>query len=258
VTQLQSELLNKDREIEESEEKHLAEIKVYKQKVKHLLYEYQNNLTRIQTDAEKTLDHSQEENNQVVDGLKKQIRTLKLELKELELSHQEVIKNIKLKHDQDVIKLRSDFDLRCKELYAKYAYNTKALREDMELRRKNEIHELEERKNSQINALMKNHEKAFAEIKNYYNDITLNNLALINSLKEQVEGMKKKEERTERLMNEINAENKTLKKPLDDAKTETEELKRKLKNYEKDQMALKNTKSRLKVYHYCWISGFNR
>lgn len=57
------------------------------------------------------------------------------------------------------------------------------LREEMELRRKTEIHEIEERKNSQINALMKNHEKAFSDIKNYYNDITLNNLALINSLK---------------------------------------------------------------------------
>lgn len=30
---------------------------------------------------------------------------------------------------------------------------------------------------------MRNHEKAFSDIKNYYNDITLNNLALINSLK---------------------------------------------------------------------------
>ena len=42
-----------------------------------------------------------------------------------------------------------------------------------------------QRKNGQINALMKNHEKAFSDIKNYYNDITLNNLALINSLKVQ-------------------------------------------------------------------------
>lgn len=42
---------------------------------------------------------------------------------------------------------------------------------------------LMQRKNRQINALMKNHEKAFSDIKNYYNDITLNNLALINSLK---------------------------------------------------------------------------
>jgi len=30
---------------------------------------------------------------------------------------------------------------------------------------------------------MKNHEKAFGDIKNYYNDITANNLALINALK---------------------------------------------------------------------------
>ena len=59
----------------------------------------------------------------------------------------------------------------------------KVLREELELRRKTEIHEIEERKNGQINTLMKNHEKAFSDIKNYYNDITLNNLALINLLK---------------------------------------------------------------------------
>ena len=61
---------------------------------------------------------------------------------------------------------------------------------------------------------MKNHEKAFSDIKNYYNDITLNNLALINTLKEQVEEMKKKEERLEKQMNEITAENKKLTEPL--------------------------------------------
>ena len=59
----------------------------------------------------------------------------------------------------------------------------RSLRDELDLRRKTEIHEIEERKNSQINTLMKNHEKAFSDIKNYYNDITLNNLALINTLK---------------------------------------------------------------------------
>ena len=56
------------------------------------------------------------------------------------------------------------------------------LREDLELRRKVEILEIEERKNNHINELMKKHEKAFGEIKNYYNDITHNNLDLIRSL----------------------------------------------------------------------------
>jgi hypothetical protein len=57
------------------------------------------------------------------------------------------------------------------------------LRDELEIRRKTEIHEIEERKNQQINTLMRNHEKAFSDIKNYYNDITLNNLSLINTLK---------------------------------------------------------------------------
>ena len=56
----------------------------------------------------------------------------------------------------------------------------------MELRRKTEIHEIEERKNQQINDLLRSHEKAFSDIKNYYNDITLNNLNLINTLKVSV------------------------------------------------------------------------
>lgn len=42
---------------------------------------------------------------------------------------------------------------------------------------------MEERKNNQITDLSKHHEKVFNEMKNYYNDITLNNLALISSLK---------------------------------------------------------------------------
>lgn len=41
--------------------------------------------------------------------------------------------------------------------------------------------QVEERKNSHINALMKQHEAAFAEVKNYYNDITANNLDLIKA-----------------------------------------------------------------------------
>ncbi len=42
---------NKDREMEEVDEKHAVEIKVYKQKVKHLLYEQQNQITELRTDS---------------------------------------------------------------------------------------------------------------------------------------------------------------------------------------------------------------
>jgi hypothetical protein len=244
---LKSQLLNKDREIEEQEEKHQVEIKVYKQKVKHLLYEYQNNISHLQADSENAISLKQEEHRNQEAQLKKDKRSLKIELKEFELSHQDIIKNLIQKNDQEISKIRSDFERRAKELHSKYDKRMKGVREDLDLRRKNEIHEIEERKNSQINALMKNHDKAFTEIKNYYNDITLNNLALINSLKEQVEEMKKKEERSEKAMIDITAENKRLSEPLQLALSECESLKRELTHYKKDKASLQNTKARLKV-----------
>ncbi|KAL7748350.1 hypothetical protein RI367_006311 [Sorochytrium milnesiophthora] len=247
LSETRAELLNKDRDLEEQEEKHQVEIKVYKQKVKHLLYEYQNNIAHLQTDHEQALTLSVSENDQQQQSLRKDKRSLKLELKELELSHEDIIRNMRHLHDTELSKMRAEFERRSRELYAKYEKKMKTIRDDLELRRKNEIHEIEERKNGQINALMKNHEKAFAEIKNYYNDITLNNLALINSLKEQVEEMKKKEERNEKYMADITAENKRLSEPLQLARAEGEQLRRQLTNYEKDKMSLRNAKARLKV-----------
>ena len=55
------ELRNKDREIEETEERHQVEIKVYKQKVKHLLYEHQNNITQLKADGITTLKLEQQD-----------------------------------------------------------------------------------------------------------------------------------------------------------------------------------------------------
>lgn len=121
----------------------------------------------------------------------------------------------------------------------------KILRDDLELRRKQEIHEIEERKNTHINELMKKHEKAFADIKTYYNDITHNNLDLIKTLKEDVAEMKKKEAQNEKLMYEIAQENKRLSEPLTKALKEVELLRSQLGQYEKDKTSLAQTKARL-------------
>eukprot|EP00112_Aurelia_sp_Birch-Aquarium-sp1_P000082 Seg1005.10 transcript_id=Seg1005.10/GoldUCD/mRNA.D3Y31 product="Dynein regulatory complex subunit 4" protein_id=Seg1005.10/GoldUCD/D3Y31 len=242
-----AELRNKEREMEEAEERHQVEIKVYKQKVKHLLYEHQNNITELKAESAVALKLAQDEHRGNEQGLGKDKRSLKVELKEQELAHEDIIKNLKRGKDEDITQLRDDFERQAKEIEAKYEKKMRALREELELRRKTEIHEIEERKNSQINTLMKNHEKAFSDIKNYYNDITLNNLALINSLKEQVEEMKRKEERMEKQMNEIMAENRRLTEPLQRAREEVQELQRELANYHKDKASLASAKARLKV-----------
>jgi hypothetical protein len=68
----------------------------------------------------------------------------------------------------------------------KYESRLQRLKEELELKLKVEIHELEERKNLHINELMNNHEKAFTELKKYYNSITQENLNLIKDQKAEI------------------------------------------------------------------------
>ena len=82
-------------------------------------------------------------------------------------------------HNKQLSSLKLAFAGQLKDLENKYETKVKELREDLELRRKVEIHEIEERKNQHRNDLTKSHEEAFKSLKSYYNSITKNNLQLI-------------------------------------------------------------------------------
>lgn len=105
--------------------------------------------------------------------------------------------------------------------------------------------EVEERKSRQISDLMENHQRDFGELKNYYNDITLNNLALIASLKEQIDLQVDQIARVNKHLNDVTAENKKLTQPLEIAQSEARDLKRMMQNYDKDKLSLHNTKTLL-------------
>merc|ERR1711988_998127 len=123
-----SELRNKDREMEEMEERHQVEIKVYKQKVKHLLFEHQNNIATLKSEGERALKLQQDERRQREAELKKDKRSLKLELKELELAHEDVIRELKQEHDKNITKLRQEYERNVKELQQKYEKKMRVLR----------------------------------------------------------------------------------------------------------------------------------
>jgi hypothetical protein len=90
-----AELRNKDREMEDAEERHQVEIKVMKQKVKHLLYEHQNNLAQLKSEAQLESKVSEEHNEDSKLELRKEKRNLKISMKEQELAHEDVIRNLK-------------------------------------------------------------------------------------------------------------------------------------------------------------------
>ena len=101
--------------------------------------------------------------------------------------------------------------------------------------------------NAHIKRLRKDHESEFADIKNYYNDITHNNLDLIKALKDEVAEMKKREMHEEQRMNEIYHENRRMSEPLRKAQKDVEHLMSELDKFKKEKDDLRKTKARLLV-----------
>ncbi|XP_011058016.1 PREDICTED: growth arrest-specific protein 8 [Acromyrmex echinatior] len=236
---------NKEREKEELVENHEAELKLYKQKVKHLMYEHQTNLSETKAEHLVSLKLAQDDHIVQENELIKDKTNLKKVQKEQELAYMNEIRALKAHNSEEMNNMIKKFESEAVELEQKYEQKLTSQYESLILKHRMEITEVEERKNAQIANLIKNHENAFTEMKNYYNDITLNNLSLIKSMKEQMEMMRNNEERMKKQQRELTIENKKYLIDLKALQETITELNRQLANYEKDKQCLVNTKRRL-------------
>lgn len=87
---------NKEREKEELAEKHEAELKLYKQKVKHLMYEHQSNLSENKAEHLVALKLAQDDHNAQENELVRDKVELKKLQKEQELAQIGLIRSLKL------------------------------------------------------------------------------------------------------------------------------------------------------------------
>ena len=128
----------------------------------------------------------------------------------------------------------------------KYDKKIKTLREDMETKRKEDIAVIERRKDEHVEALRELHDKAFSDIKDYYNEITSSNLEKIKTYKEDTHSRQKTEARAERSMFDIPQTNKRLTEPLTKARNQKKQLEMELAHYARDKAALKTAKQELR------------
>ncbi|XP_026813533.1 dynein regulatory complex subunit 4-like [Rhopalosiphum maidis] len=239
-------LRNKDREIEDIEEKHQDEIKVYKQKLKLLMYEQHVHLSEVQAENMVSLKIANDEHVNEEEELIKENDALKQEIVEINLRHIEEINNIRLEHARVMRELKDRFISDCQVIEGKYQKRMEDLRNRMDLKNKVEVAETEARKNKRIAEIIEDHNNAFNNLKEHYNDITVNNLTLIGSLKEKLLELKEDQQRAEMDLKEVTKENESLKGPLKEAQINVEELTQKMSNYLKDKQRLMVLTKRLK------------
>jgi hypothetical protein len=115
---------------------------------------------------------------------------------------------------KEIEELKEDLELQKCDLITQYEAKLAILEDELDLRMKVEIHEIEERKNEHINELMHNHEQAFTEMKQYQNDITRENLELIKQHRDQLKEKKEATVTAENMLQTLKATIDELQKPL--------------------------------------------
>lgn len=241
-------LLNADQDLEDMENRHQVEMKVYKQKVRHLMYEHKMQVQEIRLESDRALQQATQQHQERMEKLLKSKQQHHKDIQTAVQSHEGAISEARDSHEYMInTTKKQNHEKEMNRLQNSYESKLNLLRSELELRRRAEIHEIEERKNEHINELIKLHDRKFTDMKTYYNQITTNNLDLIKSLKEEIANMKKNDEHNETLMYDIEKENHNLSEPLELAKKEVAELQQQLNNYEKDKLSLTNTRSRLRA-----------
>lgn len=238
---------NKLRQKQDLEEKHAFELKVYKQKVKHLLHEQRSHMTDVRYDNEAALKLLSDEQRDRQYELNLNLRSIKVVRKEMELAQYDLIKSIKTEQEKKVMALRQEFERKQEDLKKNYEKKFKTVREMCDERRKEDIARIESKKTKHIQTLMAKHKAEFEKIKGYYRDTSHGNLDLIKTLKEEVGDMKKKEQGVQKEVSDISRLNKKLTKPLKKNRELLEDLKRKLEVYQKDLIKLADSKEQLVV-----------
>ncbi|MBN3300971.1 DRC4 protein, partial [Amia calva] len=168
----------KNSELRNKNQEHEVEIK----KMKDLLHKEQNSISELKVEGVLAVKQMQDQSwkeSQLHDKL----LSLKEENRQLEVDNETLVKTLKLEHDEEITKLHNYYDRQEQEIEGQNKKMMQRLREQLDLRRKTEIQEINEQKENQMNALMKNHVTAFHDIKNHFNDI-------IMKLNEQIEAMK--------------------------------------------------------------------
>ena len=102
---------------------------------------------------------SQDDHTEGERELKKDERSLKVKLKEMEVAHEDYRRALQQEQDQKVTELRLDYERRAREMHQLYDERMKVLRARLENKRREDTDRIQDRKKRHIKSLMESHKK---------------------------------------------------------------------------------------------------
>uniref|UniRef100_A0A3P8SZ37 Dynein regulatory complex subunit 4 n=1 Tax=Amphiprion percula TaxID=161767 RepID=A0A3P8SZ37_AMPPE len=163
LAEVKAELKNLEKEIEEDEGRHRVEIKVYKQKMKHLLCEHQNKIGELKAGVLVSTEMMQKEQEELETELHKKIKAIMVDIQELD--NDNLIRELELKHDAEMTTIRNKWEKNLMEITANNEKKMQLLRQELDYMKKNSTSEQEHMWNSYIAALKEYHNQVFSDAK---------------------------------------------------------------------------------------------
>jgi hypothetical protein len=210
----QADLRNKEREMQDLDEKHQIEIKVYKQRVKHLMFQNLDQLTELKKEAEITLKNVEDEHRIDARELKADIRALNVSMKEQEVRQGEYVRALKKANNKKKTAIRQEHERIANEIKMKYTHKMLLLRKEMEDKRKAMIMQIEAKKDTAIQDLISRHGQNYTKIKGYYQEITNTNLDVIKQMKDELAEVRRDDQQKYKDLIEQKKINSRMSEPL--------------------------------------------
>lgn len=151
-----------------------------------------------------------------------------------------------MEHDRSITETRKEFDRRARDMQQRCETHMKTMRDEKEQQRKLRIQKIEEGQSAKMQQVKQKNQKDHLEIKNYYTEIKNSNLDLVKRLKEEHQGIKKREVDDARKMHDLVQRNSKLKEPLQKANQDVERLEAEVLAYDEDKRRLTTVKEKIK------------
>mmetsp|Transcript_11500 Transcript_11500/g.12632 ORF Transcript_11500/g.12632 Transcript_11500/m.12632 type:complete len:471 (+) Transcript_11500:43-1455(+) len=233
---------NKDRELQDKHESHQIELKTHKQRVKHLLFQNQDQVVDLKKAAEMQLKISEDDHRTKERELKADRRALNVQLKEKEVCHEDFLRALKRDFHKKITAMRQEYERKANDLKTKYKEKMNDLRQDMEDARKAITKQIEDNKTKHINDITHEHAQKLQDIKNYFSEITRTNIDFIKQSKDRISKLRADEAGLEKKLMERQIENKKYSDPLKEAVKDVERLRETKEQYESDKEKLEQVK----------------
>ena len=232
--------------MQKEEDDHGKEVICHEQKVQHHEYEHNEALNDIKQSGDSYMLKEEDKHGEIETANRKQKVEIKDEYERNEKSHIAEVTQKETELKGLLGSLDKELEENKKRLIATYEQKLRDLEAELNLRMKVEIHEIEERKNEHINMLMTSHEMSFREMKEYFNDVTRENLDIIKQLHERLSDIKDQIKESETVMADLKANIKLMEEPMAEQKIEVEGLRKIVGHMSNYVISYRNAKGSLK------------